>query len=130
MYENSQPFSSFYVVLFDIFVVVIGSHGGILEGNRTVNEMDIVQISCSATINVRVAWRVKTVMHPKEYRSIYDVDGMVDAYEGTGRYHVSEGDGFYNLTIVNVTVLETGSYKCSEEAGFGPHSFVELTVVG
>ena len=45
------------------------------------------------------------------------------------RYSMSIGNGFYNLTICNVTVNETADYACNERQGNGPRTFTRLDVL-
>ena len=55
---------------------------------------------------------------------------MMKKFALTGRYSVSAGDGFYNLTIAKVNVSEAGEYICHEALGNGPRSSTQLTVLG
>jgi len=48
----------------------------------------------------------------------------------TRRYIVSVLDGFYNLTIMNVNMSESGEYICHEDLQNGPRTSTLLTVLG
>lgn len=104
---------------------------GVQQNSITIKEMDVATLSCYTTSSEKVAWSVQTIQYGKDdYVQIYAIAGLDDSFKQTGRYAVSEGNGYYNLTIYNVSITEAGKYRCSEEAGIGPHTFVDLHVFG
>ena len=48
----------------------------------------------------------------------------------TGRYSVSAGNGFYNLTIKKVNMSEAGEYICHEGLRTGDRTSTWLNVLG
>ena len=97
--------------------------------------MDTVHLSCFTNSSEQVEWRINSTFqrgHRKydESRRIYVLSGMMKKFALTGRYSVSAGDGFYNLTISKVNVSEAGEYICHEALGNGPRSSTQLTVLG
>jgi hypothetical protein len=114
-----------------IELVDVVAKNGVQQNSIAMNEMDVAHLSCFTTSSEKVAWSVETILDPKDdYDSIYAVAGLDDSYLKTGRYSVNENGGWYNLTIASIDITEAGRYRCSEEAGLGPHTYIDLHVFG
>jgi len=98
--------------------------------------MDTVHLSCFTNYKEQVEWKINSrfqrrqIAKYEETRRIYAVMGIIKMFTLTGRYSVSAGDGFYNLTITRVNMSEAGEYICHEDLGNGPRSSTHLTVLG
>lgn len=103
----------------------------VLQNSVTVSEMDSVHLSCS-TIPVETAsWHVRTVLHEEHDRRIMNyTSGWDDEFTEVERFSVTYQEGFYNLTIANVTITDAGEYHCIESDGYGNTSTVSLNVYG
>jgi Immunoglobulin V-set domain len=119
------------------FVSVLRVDGGVLWPNVVSYETETVQLSCHTDSIEKVEWRVNSKLHREVtrnsgHRRIYNSAGIQKAFKLTGRYHVhsDSATGFYNLTISNVNVSETGEYVCHERLGDGPKSSIYLQVLG
>jgi hypothetical protein len=95
--------------------------------------MDSVELPCFTTIDEQVEWKIISPLQDKILgyeRRIYSTLGMQRGFNATGRYSVSEGNGFYNLTIKNLNISESGEYICIENEGFGSRTSTHLFVNG
>ena len=85
---------------------------------------------CRTDLSVNVAWLYGEV---KQYItvSVYDGGRIVGKYHHE-RFSVNSSQGWYNLTIQNVTFRDAGVYACSDndnERG-SDKGFVDLLVIG
>jgi len=98
--------------------------------------MDTVHLSCFTNYKEQVEWKINSrfqrrqIAKYEETRRIYAVMGIIKMFTLTGRYSVSAGDGFYNLTITRVNMSEAGEYICHENLGNGPRTSTKLIVLG
>ena len=120
-------------------MVVIYANCGVLEKRATRYETETVHIACFTDKEEQVEWGIRSVFQRHlqrtleghdEYRRIYSTTGLQRGFNFTRRYSVSEGNGFYNLTIKNLNISETGEYVCNENGGYGPKSSTYLSVYG
>ena len=120
-------------------VAVLLANCGVLEKEVMKYEMETVQLACFTDMNEEVEWGIRSIFQrhlqktPKdhdEYRRIYSITGLQRGFNFTGRYSVSKGDGYYNLTIKNLNISETGEYVCIENLGDGRKSSMQLSVNG
>jgi len=99
--------------------------------------MDNVTLECSTTEKQSIDWSVASVFQHKlgyslgyTSRRIYTTCDVILWFEITGRYHVSRtreqcldqvagSMHDFNMTIQNMNLSETGSYKCLEDNGLG-----------
>jgi hypothetical protein len=57
-------------------------------------------------------------------------DTLYKRFEATRRFKVECNEGWYNLTIINVTVADAGDYECSEDGYDIKLGKVEVKVLG
>jgi hypothetical protein len=87
-----------------------------------------VELACHTNLDTTVEWRIQNASAEKGFIRIHATSGIVKDFEETGRYKISVKDGFYNLSISNVTFHEAGEYVCVENGGTGDESVVRLNV--
>jgi len=101
--------------------------------------METVELSCHTDSDEQIEWGIRSVLQryllqplPGDdgYRRIYSTVGLQTGYILSGRYSISEGNGFYNMTIKNLNISENGEYVCWEDLGSGPMSSTQLSVYG
>jgi hypothetical protein len=99
--------------------------------------METVELAChtnfiesdiDTNLDRTVEWRILNASEEKGFNMIYASSGIRKDLEETGRYKISVKDGFYNLSISNVTFDEAGEYVCVENGGTGNKSVVRLNV--
>jgi len=105
----------------------------VLFSHVTKYETESVVLPCFTKRDVKVEWKI--ISHLQDFilgyeRRIYTNYGIQRGFHHTGRYSVSEGNGFYNLTIMNLNISETGEYICIDNRGLGPRSSIHLFVNG
>ena len=122
-----------------MFVVVLSVSCGVLEKQVTKYEGETVQLACFTDLNEEVEWGIRSIFQrdlqrtPEDhdqYRRIYSTTGLQRGFNFTGRYSVSGGNGYFNLTIKNLNITETGEYVCIEDFGYGRKSSTQLSVYG
>jgi hypothetical protein len=102
----------------------------------TVYEADDVQLACYSEDKYKPAWFVnsvfqnETIIYRDINRRIYYTNGVVTPFEILGRYNLSEGNNFFNLTISKVNLSETGEYICHERFEVGNKTSLQLFVLG
>jgi hypothetical protein len=97
-------------------------------------EGETVQLACSTDQNEEVEWGIRSIFQRHlqrtlkghdEYRRIYTKQyGLQRGFNFTGRYVVSGGNGYHNLTIKNLNITENGEYVCMRK------SSTQLSVYG
>jgi len=90
-----------------------------------------VQLSCCSNLLVPVKW-TRVIFESIDFQVIYE-GVIVDKF--LPRFGVSNGpDGFQNLTIKNILLIDAGKYTCIDNGGFGvadgQFASAELTVCG
>jgi hypothetical protein len=123
-----------------MLVLGVGLNCTVASVHETKYEMDSIQFSCFTNFSFAVIWGVDNawqrklkltkVFGPLEYRPIYNGFILLSDFRNSGRYHISLGNGFYNLTISKLHVSETGEYICHEKLANGPAHFTHLSVLG
>lgn len=96
----------------------------------TAYESDSVTIPCRTEVDGEVDWQISNnpVVGQSIFRRIYTCGSLTRYFQEIGRFSISVGDGFYNLTISDLLVNDTGDYTCCENAGDGPRSTTQLEV--
>lgn len=99
-----------------IILVVLACTVGAVFGSTIrldVRDRSSITLPCYYTGNTRLLeWYVTTVIHPELYDNIYSIEGLIAQYETTGRYQIFIGNGWYNLSISNISIFEVGMYHC------------------
>jgi Immunoglobulin V-set domain len=122
-----------------VFVAVLSVNCGVLEKQVTKYEGETVELACFTDLNEKVEWGLRSIFQrhlqrtPEghdEYRRIYTIIGLQRGFNFTERYNVRVGNGYYNLTIKNLNITETGEYICWEGGGQGRRSSTQLSVYG
>lgn len=102
----------------------------VFEAQITRYERDTVELACHTDEPLPVDWEIRNnPLQGNGFRRIYSTAGFLVWVEITGRYSISIADGFYNLSITNLTVNDTGDYVCNEDEGNGPASTTRLDVL-
>jgi len=105
----------------------------VLFSQVTKYETESVILPCFTTIEEQVEWKIFSPLQNfilGYERRIYSTFGIQRGFNHTERYSVSKGSGFYNLTIINLNISETGEYICIQDLGGGPRSSTYLFVNG
>lgn len=100
----------------------------VLESRITRYEGDTVQLACHSTASEPADWEIRDSSTHGIFRRIYSAGSLGYIFQKSGRYAIYSGNGFYNLSISNLTTDDTDNYVCNENAGDGPVSTVELIV--
>jgi hypothetical protein len=82
-------------------------------------------------LNKSVDWGVtRNLTGTTEYFYIFSTEGVLRDFADRFYVHRPSIGGFYNLTIVNLTVDDVAKYTCIDNAGIGPSSeSVQLQVI-
>jgi hypothetical protein len=95
-------------------------------------EAETVVLSCYTNLSEVVEWRVfehNGSRMQQGSRLIYATSGLVTKFERTRRYSIRTGNGYYNLTITDISAHEAGEYVCVENGGYGPEISTVLLIV-
>jgi hypothetical protein len=95
-------------------------------------ERENVTLVCRTTLNKSVDWGVtRNLTGTTEYFYIFSTEGVLRDFADRFYVHRPSIGGFYNLTIVNLTVDDVAKYTCIDNAGIGPSKeSVQLQVIG
>lgn len=97
-----------------VIIIVLACAIGLGTGSPIpidVPDRSIVTLPCFSN-GFTVNWIVNTVIHPHLYQYVYESKNMAHLYENTGRYRVTKGKGWYNLTISDISIADVGTYEC------------------
>lgn len=90
-------------------------------------EMETIEIICYSNDRYPPHWGVTNSKHP-DFDRIYSTFGLVESYAKDGRYSVWTKGKLHGLKISNVTLAESGTYRCDEDLGGGAKSYARVTI--